>query len=379
MITNFFLDKNIVFLNHGSFGACPKEVIKKYQYWQIELEKQPVEFLVRKSTQLLEFSRKKLADFLHTKTDNLVYITNTTYGVNSVIESLKLTENDEVITSNHEYGACNRAWEFASKQNGFLYKKVDIPLENLTNDLIINLVFEQVTTKTKVIFLSHITSSTALIFPIKEICKKAKELNILTVIDGAHAPGQIDLNLDETNADIYIGNCHKWMLAPKGSAFIYVKPELQKIIRPQITSWGQLWENGAKSEFIAEFEMQGTRDISSFLTVPTAIEFLEKNDWFLLNSKSKNIIEFLNQELSKLLQTKSITNDLSMFGQMYAHQLPQNIDTIELKKVLYDKYKIEIPITRIENNYFIRPSCQAYNTKKDFEYLIESLKEIFIK
>lgn len=376
MIEKFYLDKNITFLNHGSFGACPKEVIEKYQYWQVELEKQPVEFLIRKSTQLLEFSRQKLADFIHTNAENLVFITNTTYGVNSVVNSLGLSTNDEVITSNHEYGACDRTWELASKQKGFFYKKVEIPIENVTNEIIINQLFEQITNKTKVIFVSHITSSTALIFPIKEICKKAKQLGIITVIDGAHAPGQIDLNLDDIDADIYIGNCHKWMLAPKGSAFIFVKRELQVIIRPQTTSWGQLWENAAKSEFIAEFEMHGTRDISAFLTVPTAIDFLEKNDWFSLNFNSKKIIEFLYSELSNLLQTKSITDNLSMFKQMYAHKLPQNIDTIELKKLLYDKYKIEIPITRIENNYFIRASVQAYNKLSDYEHLIESLKKI---
>jgi isopenicillin-N epimerase len=132
MIEKFYLDKNITFLNHGSFGACPKEVIEKYQYWQVELEKQPVEFLIRKSTQLLEFSRQKLAEFIHTNAENLVFITNTTYGVNSVVNSLGLSTNDEVITSNHEYGACDRTWELASKQKSFFYKKVEIPIENVT-------------------------------------------------------------------------------------------------------------------------------------------------------------------------------------------------------------------------------------------------------
>jgi len=215
-----------------------------------------------------------------------------------------------------------------------------------------------------------------LIFPVKEICEIAKAKNIISIIDGAHSPGQIELNLEEINDDYYVGNCHKWLLAPKGSAFIWTKTGLQEQLIPPIISWGNTWEYPNKNKFIAEFEMQGTRDISAFLSVPAAINFINKNNWENINLKAKERIIKVKSALTKILKTEPITDDLSFFAQMYAHKLPENIDTNALKTKLYDDFKIEIPLTKIENTYFIRPSFQAYNTDEEYEILFDTLKKM---
>ncbi len=375
MKTKFLLNPKVTFLNHGSFGACPKEVFNTYQKWQLKLENQPVDFLVRKSTKLLESARSQLADFLNTESNNIAFITNTTSGINAIAKSLNLADKDIVLTSDNEYGACDRTWETLSKEKGYIYKKVNIPLPIENKQQIIDVFEKNINKKTKVIFLSHITSSTALIFPIKEICHIAKENNIITVIDGAHGPGQIKINLKELNADFYVGNCHKWMLGPKGSAFIYAKPEYQNILIPPVISWGNTWEFPNKSKFIAEFEMQGTRDISAFLSIPSAINFMHKNKWEQVHQKAKERIKNAKEQLTQILKTEPITNDLSFFGQMYAHPLPSKINIDKLRLTLFKDNKIEIPITRIGEKYFIRPSFQAYNTDKEYELLFNVLKK----
>lgn len=376
MKEKFLLNQEIVFLNHGSFGACPKDVFYTYQQWQRELETQPVEFLIRKSTNLLQNAREKLAEFLNASKNNIAFVQNTTIGVNAVVDSLNLTTGDEVLTTNLEYGACDRAWQFSANKFGYDYKKLEVNLPVLDKTEIVKLFEQGINKNTKVIFLSHITSSTALILPVQEICKLAKQKGIITVIDGAHAPGQLDLNLDQLGADIYIGNCHKWLLSPKSAAFIYCKPELQTLIKPSVVSWGNLWEYPNKNQFIADFEMQGTRDYSAFLSVPAAIDFWKQNVEHILFDFAKKQIKKNSVNLTKLLGTKPITNDLDMFRLMYAHPLPNGIDPIELKNKLYDKFKIEIPITRHKNLNLIRLSFQIYNSEQEYDFLLESLKNI---
>ena len=205
----FLLDPDIIFLNHGSFGATPKPVFDTYQSWQRELERQPVEFLDRRFAERMATSRAVLANYLGTQRDNLVYVTNATVGVNVVAHSLNLATGDEVLSTNHEYGACDRTWRFLSQKRGFAY--INQPISTLltsVEDFIAQL-WQGVTTRTRVIYLSHITSPTAIIFPVAEVCRRAREEGILTVVDGAHAPGQIHLDLEKIGADFYTGNLHK--------------------------------------------------------------------------------------------------------------------------------------------------------------------------
>ncbi|MEO7912469.1 MAG: aminotransferase class V-fold PLP-dependent enzyme, partial [Roseiflexaceae bacterium] len=237
----FLLRPGITFLNHGSFGACPRPVFDTYQNWQRKLEEQPVEFLGRQINQLLAAARAPLASYLGTQADNLVYVPNATYGINIVARSLELAAGDEVLATNHEYGACDRAWRFTCERRGVHYINQPIALPVESEEAVVEQLWSGVTERTRVIFLSHITSPTALIFPLAAICRRAREQGIMTVIDGAHAPGQIDLALDQLGADFYTGNCHKWLCAPKSAGFLYARPELQALLYPLVISWG--WES----------------------------------------------------------------------------------------------------------------------------------------
>ena len=208
---NFLLDPNIHFLNHGSFGATPKPVFREYQRWQRELECQPVEFLGRRHDRLMAESRAVLAKYLGTHAQNLVYTQNVTIALNIIAHSLDLGSSDEVLSTNHEYGALDRTWRFLSKERGFAYINQNISVPIMSRDEFIREFWSGVTPRTRVIFLSHITSPTAIHLPIEEIIRRAREAGIITIIDGAHAPGQVSISLDELGADFYGGNLHKWM------------------------------------------------------------------------------------------------------------------------------------------------------------------------
>ncbi|MCA9998356.1 MAG: aminotransferase class V-fold PLP-dependent enzyme [Anaerolineales bacterium] len=206
----FLLDPDVVFLNHGSFGATPRPVFDVYQAWQRQIEYQPVKFIGRELTGYLQTARHTLGNYLHAHGDDLVYIPNATFGVNIVARALLLTAEDEVLTTDHEYGACDRVWRFVSQKKGFHYVRQPIPLPVTSPEEIVEQLWQGVTPRTKVIYLSHITSATALRLPVEAICQRAREAGILTLVDGAHAPGQIPLDLTAMGADFYTGNCHKW-------------------------------------------------------------------------------------------------------------------------------------------------------------------------
>ena len=209
---DFLLDPDVVFLNHGSFGATPRPVFEEYQRWQRELERQPVEFLGRRHDGLMQASRAALAAYFHTEANNLVYTQNVTISINIVARSLALGPGDEVLASNHEYGACDRTWRFLSGEYGFRYVHQPIAVPLLTRERLIEEFWDGVTPRTRVIFLSHFTSPTAIRFPVEEICQRARAAGILTVIDGAHGPGQIELDLPGIGADFYGGNLHNSQL-----------------------------------------------------------------------------------------------------------------------------------------------------------------------
>ncbi len=216
----FLLDSDVVFLNHGSFGACPRPVFEAYQTWQRELERQPVEFLGRRAPALMAEARKSLADYVGARADEVVYFPNPTTAANMVARSLNLQPGDEVLATDHEYGAMDRTWRFLGRQGGWSYVRYEIPLPVSTHSDFVERFWAGVTERTRVIFLSHLTSATALIFPVKEVCRRARAAGILSILDGAHVPGHLPLNLAELGADLYLGACHKGLRAPKGSAFL---------------------------------------------------------------------------------------------------------------------------------------------------------------
>jgi isopenicillin-N epimerase len=374
----FLLDSNVIFLNHGSFGATPKPVFDDYQNWQRKLEDQPVRFLVREVFDHIRLGREKLGDYLGADPQNLVYIPNATFGVNLVARSLDLKESDEIITSNHEYGACENAWQFITDASGAKLIKIEIPLPIPSAEQILNLIWSEVTDKTRLIFLSQITSPTAIPLPIEEICQKAKKQGVLVFIDGAHAPGQIDLHLEDLGADFYTGNCHKWMMAPKGSAFLYTRPDRQNLIQPLVVSWG--WgENSpfeGETRYLQELEWWGTKDPAAYLSVPAAIQFQEDHDWEKVRIHCHKLLSDGIKEIESLTGLPSLyrNHDLDYF-QLGAAELPPDMKPESLQTWLYQERQIEVPVIEWENRWLIRLSVQGYNTEQDVDFLLESLRE----
>jgi len=370
----FQLNSEVVFLNHGSFGACPYPVMDEYQAWQRKLELQPVEFMGRKHGEYLKFSREKLAAFLGSKAEDLVYVSNATTALSMIAWSMDLKPGDEVLSTNLEYGACDRMWEYICSQKGAKYVKVPINLPIESEDSFVQSFLPFINAKTKVLFVSMITSATALLLPIYQLCSMAVNNQIITVVDGAHVPGHIPIDLDSSPFDFFTGNCHKWMLAPKGTAFMYAKKSVQQLLKPLIISWGKEIDVNNNSDFINDFEYLGTRDISGFLSVPACIRFLDQ--YFDLDARKQihELLQYAKNGMEAILKTPCINNNLQNGIQMYAHELPENLDGKLLKQKLYDEFKIEIPVSSQNGRQYLRISIQIYNTRSEVDFFLDKLE-----
>jgi len=379
----FLLDPDIAFLNHGSFGATPRSVFEKYQGWQRELERQPVEFLGRRFADLMRQARAALAAYVHTDADNLIYVPNATTGLNIVARGLPLKPGEEILTTDHEYGALDRTWRFLCRKTGAVYKQQPVPLPVTTTEDFIERVWAGVTPRTRVLFLSHITSPTALTFPIAELCRRARDAGIISIIDGAHTVGQIPLDMQAIGADFYASNAHKWLCAPKGSAFLYARPEMQHLVEPLVVSWGYESERPSASRFVDEQEWTGTRDIAAYLTVPEAIKFCAEHHWDDVRMRCHALVQYARERITGLTGLPPISPDSTdWYMQMVTVPLPP-IDTTKdafgrvlLQARLMDEFKIEVPIFVWNGKPYIRVSIQAYNTQEDVERLVEALEII---
>lgn len=373
---HFLLDPSVIFLNHGSFGAAPKPVFDAYQNWQLRLERQPVLFLGRELNGLLKESREILGEYLHVDSEDLVYIPNATHGVNIIAHSLHLQSEDEILTTDHEYGACDYAWGFVCGKVGAKYIHQHIPLPVHSEEEIVDRLWQGVTSRTKVIYLSHITSPTALRMPVDQICQRAKNAGILTVIDAAHSPGQIPVDLQALGADIVFGNCHKWMLNAKGSAFLYVRREQQHLIDPLIVSWGYepTPETTTGSRFIDLLQWTGTKDPTAALTVPTAIQFMQEHNWDVVRNDSHEILRKGIEDICNLVNMSPLYFlDSNFYSQMGIAPLPLS-NLAVLKSRLYDEHRIEVPLIQWQDRQFVRISVQGYNSKEDVDALVNALK-----
>ncbi len=372
----FLLDSDITFLNFGSFGACPKEVFEDYIQWQYLLEKEPVQFIAFEGVNYLKNSRSALAKFINCDANDLVFVPNPTHAVNLLAKNMKLAAGDEVLSTNLEYGAIDRTWNYYCKAAGAKYIQQPISLPLTSKEAFIEEFWKGYSEKTKVVFISQITSTTALIFPVKEICEEAKKRGLITVVDGAHVPGHIDLDLADLQADFYTGACHKWMMTPKGCSFLYAKPEFQSILDPLIVSWGYQSAAPSDSKFFDYHQFNGTRDFSAYLTVPKAIEFMQKHDWKNVSEKSKDNVLAAAPPLFELLNAQPLAPlTEEFFGQMCSVEIKTK-EPEKLQRLLFEKYRIEIPIMRQADKCYIRFSFQAFNSVAQIEYLVQRLSEI---
>ena len=353
----FLLDPEVVFLNHGSFGACPRPVFEAYQRYQLELERRPMELLKRRYRELMDAVRARLADYVGADVDGLLLVPNATAGVNMVARSLRLRPGDEVLATDREYGAVDILWRFVCERTGARYVRRS-PAG----------LWGAVTERTRVISVSHVASPTGEILPVHEICRRARAEGIVTVVDGAHAPGHLPLRLEELGADAYAGNCHKWLSAPKGAGFLSVGPALRGVVEPLIVSWD--WEQ--ETAFAARYGWQGTRDPAAFLAVPDAIDFQAQHDWDAVRERCHELAATAQRGIAELV---GIEPPPGPFAQMCAAELPP-CEPEEVQVRLLEEHRIEVPCRRWEDRPLIRVSCQAYNDAMDVDRLLEALPQV---
>lgn len=372
----FQLDRDVVFLNHGSFGATPRPVLDVYQAWQRRLERQPVHFLATELPDLLAEARTVLAEYVGAAADDVAFIPNATFGVNLIARSLTLGPGDEVLTTDHEYGACNRVWQFLSQKQGFVYKQQSIPLPAAAPEEIAAQFWLGVTERTKVIFISHISSATAVQFPIEQICARARQAGILTIIDGAHTVGQIPLDMAAIDADFYLSNAHKWLCSPKGSAFIYARHDLHHLLDPLVVSWG--WGEDKQfscgSNLLDYLQWMGTSDPSAYLTVPAAIAFQAEHQWLDVRRQCHTLLQDALGRIEAFTGLASPYPDDRFYHQMAVAPLPTVTDLAVFKEQFYDSYRVEVPFTEWQGSQFVRISVQGYNMPSDIDALLDALR-----
>lgn len=366
----------IHFLNHGSFGATPFCLLQEQHEWQLQLEAQPVLFH-RELPALMHHARTAIAKFLSCGVNDVVFVENSTFGTNVAFNALAtwLSAGDEIVVTSHEYGACIRAAKNRLDRLGVRIVEAHIPMPVPEMADVAQRIIDAFTPRTKAVFMSHITSPTGVQLPVETVIAEARKRDIVSVIDGSHVPGHIALNLRELQADIYTANFHKWMCTPKGSAFLYVGPEMQDRIPPLVTSWGTDGTGLKESTFVDEHEYLGTRDPSAFLTLPAALQWMGESNWLGMQAFSQNLARqaidrVVDAELGTPITIGSRTQEL----QMGAAILPAGTNTIALKARLYERYNVEVVVHSWRNVPILRVSAHGHTSSNDVDALIEALK-----
>jgi isopenicillin-N epimerase len=364
----FLLDPEVVFLNHGAFGACPRPVFDEYQRLQRELEREPVQFLSRERRfpELIGTVRARIAAYVGAAASDVVLVQNATAAVNAVARSLDLQPGDEVVGTTHEYGGNDLLWHYVAERRGARYLEIDTSPAHAVDDLL-----GAITPQTRALFVSHVSSPTALRFPVEELCAGARAAGVLTIVDGAHAPGQIALDVVSVGADFYAGNCHKWLCAPKGAGFLYVRPEAQPLLEPRIVSWD--WP---ADEWTERHRWTGTHDPSPHLAVPAAIDFQADHDWEAVRARCHELAVRAVKELSELLGTEPFASSDHEFAQMATVRLPARCDAEELSLRLYREHRVDVLAKAWRGEPTLRVSFQGYNDEDDLDALLTALQRL---
>ncbi|MDX2096887.1 MAG: aminotransferase class V-fold PLP-dependent enzyme [Leptolyngbyaceae cyanobacterium bins.59] len=377
------LDPRVTFLNHGAFGACPRPVLEAQQRWRDRLEAQPLKFLGREIEELLDTARSDLAAFVGAESGELAFIPNATTGVNAVLRSLmpQWGIGDELLTTNHEYNACRNALNYVAQTSGATIVVAEVPFPITDPEQMLEAVLAKVSERTRLVLVDHISSQTALIFPIASLTKALRTQGIEVLIDGAHAPGMIPLNLTELGATYYTGNCHKWLCAPKGAAFLYVQRDRQAQIRPLTISHGANDPRKHRSRFHLEFDWMGTGDPSAYLCVPEAIRFMGSllpGGWPELMATNRNLALAARQVLCEGLAVPPPSPD-EMAGAMVSIPLANSLPE-DLYDRLVHEFQIEVPVIPWHPplRRLIRVSAQVYNLLEQYTYLTTALKHLSV-
>jgi isopenicillin-N epimerase len=370
------------YLNHGSFGPPPRAVRDARQQWQEALDSQPMDFFVRQLEPALRAARQRLARFVGSPASDLIFVENATVGMNIVTDSFPLAAGDEVLLTDHEYGAVHRIWQRACERASAIKRTAELPLPFRSAEETTDALFAAATDRTRLIVVSHISSPTAVIFPVAEICRRARQRDIAVVIDGPHAIAQTPLNIAELGCDFYTASCHKWLSAPFGSGFLYVAPAHHSAIRPPVLSWGRL-PPGKIESFADEFHWSGTRNPAAYLSVPAAIDFLEGVGLEAFRARTHWLAQYARRQIAELTQLEPIVpDDATWYGSM-AHVPLSATDTNEtcavanpLQHMIWQKLGIEVPIVDFRGRRYVRVSCHLYNDTSQIDRLVAGLKDL---
>ena len=367
------------YLNHGSFGPPSQFVKQKRRQWIDELDSQPMDFYCRKLEPELLKTRADLARFVGTESANLVLVENATFGMNVVADSFPLQSGDEVLTNNHEYGAVHRIWNRRCKRVGAKLVSVDLPEKIDSREQVVDRLLSAATERTKILIVSHITSVTALVMPIREIVAAFHQRGIAVVIDGPHAPAQIDLDISSIDCDFYTASCHKWLSATLGSGFLFVHPKWQQHVEPQLKSWGRLMP-AMPEHWSEEFTWSGTRDPSAYLSISDAIDYLENHVGLIA---FRNRTRFLATQCEEILSSEFGTTPIASrekgwYASMAHIPLPEGHDFEALQKTLWEEYRIETPVSHFSDRWYIRVSFHLYNNQKQIETLKFAIQKYLV-
>ena len=382
------LDPEVVFLNHGSFGSCPRPVLEFQQALRERMERQPVQFLARELEGLVDQARDGLARFVGAETDDLVFVPNATAGVNTVLRSLPFQRDDELLVTDHEYNACHNALDFVAARSGAKAVVVQIPFPLRSQDEILAAVLNGVTPRTRLALLDHVTSQTGLVLPIQRLVRELSARGVETLVDGAHAPGMVPLNLRDLGAAYYTGNCHKWICAPKTAGFLHVRRDRQERIHPLSISHGANSPRTDRSRFLIEFGWMGTFDPSACLSVPEAVRFvgaLLPGGWPEVMRRNRELALAGRNVLCGALNLEAPCPD-EMIGSLASIPLPDGPDlhrpssplyTDPLQELLRLRHRIEVPVIPwpAPPRRLLRISAQLYNSLDQYERLAEALQE----
>ncbi len=382
------LDPAVTFLNHGSFGACPLPVLEKQVYWRGRLEREPVHFMCHELEEALDESRERLAAFVGADPEDIAFVPNATTGVNTVLRSLTFEPGDELLTTTHEYNACRNVLDFVAARSGAKVVFAEIPFPAESPGDIVEAVRESITPRTRFGLFDYITSLTGMVMPVRELVALFAERGLDTMVDGAHAPGMVPLNLRELGATYLTGNCHKWLCSPKGAALLYVRRDRQPSIRPLVISHGANKDRPERSRFRLEFEWTGTRDPSPYLCVPDCIEFmggLLPGGWPALMERNRSLALDARALLCERLGAAIACPD-EMIGTLASiplgtgsyHFTKTSLAFDPMEEVLRDEYGIEVPVLECPGGLpsILRISAQIYNSIEQYEYLADAIAEV---
>jgi len=366
----FMLDPSVVFLNHGSFGAVPRPVFEHQEELRRRMEAEPVRFLARSLPDELDRARAELAAFVGADPAAVVLTTNTTTALHAVARSVGLEPGDEVLLTDHEYGAMRMLWDEVAARAGATVTVAALPRSPQHEDELAAAVLERVTPRTRVVFFSHVTSAAAIVLPAARICAAVRAAGALTVVDGAHGPGLLDLDLRAVGADVYVGNAHKWLLAPRGAAFIAANDAAQRWIAGPVVSWGWAW--AGERAFQGRFDWPGTFDPTALLCIPRALAFRREHDWPAVVDRCETLAEATLQRLVGEAGAAPGAGKALRTRQMVAARLPAGV-LPSLHDDLWREHRIEIPVECLRGETLIRLSVQAYTGEADCDLLVSAI------